>query len=83
MPWTGTVDVRAEKRWPLLGTQLGLFFEASNLFDNLNSLRVQPYTGRLWDTGKLDLLATGTDYVHDPSDAGPPRLFRLGALILF
>jgi outer membrane receptor protein involved in Fe transport len=83
MPWTGTVDMRAEKRWPLLGTQLGLFFEASNLFDNLNALRVQPYTGRLWDTGKLDLLATGTDYVHDPSDAGPPRLLRMGALILF
>ena len=83
MPWTGTVDMRAEKRWPLLGTQLGLFFEARNLFDNLNALRVQPFTGRLWDTGKLDLLATGTDYVHDPSDAGPPRLFRMGALILF
>lgn len=83
MPWTGTVDLRAEKRWPIKGTHLGIFFEVSNLFNKLNALRVQPFTGRVWDTGKLDLLATGTDYVHDPSDVGPPRLIRMGALILF
>jgi outer membrane receptor protein involved in Fe transport len=83
MPWTGAVDVRLEKRWPLWGSTLGAFVEAANIFDNLNALRVQPFTGRLWDTGKLDLLATGTDYVHNPGDAGPPRLFRVGALIIF
>jgi hypothetical protein len=44
----------------------------------LNALQVQPFTGRLWDTGKLELLATGTDFVHNPSDAGPPRLVRAG-----
>jgi outer membrane receptor protein involved in Fe transport len=83
MPWTGRVDIRLEKRWPVWGTTLGAFVETTNLFNNLNALRVQPYTGRLWDTGKLELLATGTDYVHNPSDAGPPRLFRIGALIIF
>ena len=83
MPWTGTVDVRLEKRWNITRVELGAFVEAANLFNNLNALRVQPYTGRLWDTGKLDLLATGTDYVHDPSDAGRPRIFRIGALIFF
>jgi outer membrane receptor protein involved in Fe transport len=83
MPWTGAIDLRLEKRWPFYGTQIGAFMEARNLFNNLNALRVQPFTGRLWDTGKLDLLATGTDYVHDPSDAGPPRLIRLGALFFF
>jgi outer membrane receptor protein involved in Fe transport len=83
MPWTGTVDLRLEKRWFLFGTQLGGFFEITNLFDRLNALRVQPFTGRLWDTGKLDLLKTGTDFVHDPSDAGPPRLIRFGVLFLF
>ncbi len=83
MPWTGTVDMRVEKRWRLMGSQVGAFVEISNLFDRLNALRVQPFTGRLWDTGKLELLATGTDYVHDPSDAGPPRLITMGALITF
>jgi outer membrane receptor protein involved in Fe transport len=82
-PWTGSVAVRLEKRWPLWGNTLGAFAEGSNIFNNLNALRVQPFTGRLWDTGKLDLLATGTDFVHNPSDAGPPRLFRVGALIIF
>ena len=83
MPWTGTVDIRLEKRWPVSGTQIGGFLEVNNLFDKLNAIRVQPYTGKLWDTGKLDLLATGTDYVHDPSDAGSPRLIRVGALVMF
>lgn len=83
MPWTGTVDLRLEKRWNIPRAQIGAFFEVANLFDRLNALRVQPYTGRLWDTGKLDLLSTGTDYVHNPSDAGPPRLFRVGGLIYF
>ncbi len=83
MPWTGVVDMRIEKRWLLFNLQLGAFVEVTNLFDNLNALRVQPFTGRLWDTGKLDLLATGTDFVHDPSDAGPPRLIQIGALIFF
>ncbi|NOX37015.1 MAG: TonB-dependent receptor [Calditrichaeota bacterium] len=83
MPWTGTVDLRLEKRWNFMGSQWGVFTEITNLFDRLNVLRVQPYTGRIWDTGKLDLLATGTDYVHDPSDAGPPRLIRLGAVVQF
>jgi outer membrane receptor protein involved in Fe transport len=83
MPWTSTVDVRLEKRWPLARARFGIFMEATNIFDTLNALRVQPFTGRLWDTGKLELLATGTDYVHDPSDAGPPRLIRAGALITF
>lgn len=83
MPWISTVDIRLEKRWPVPGMNLGAFAEITNLFDILNPLIVQPYTGRLWDTGKLDLLATGTDFVHDPADAGPPRLIRIGALILF
>ncbi|MEJ2636045.1 MAG: TonB-dependent receptor [Calditrichia bacterium] len=83
MPWTGSVDVRLEKRWNAMGTQLGAFMEVTNLFDRLNALTVQPFTGRLWDTGKLDLLATGTDYIHDPSNAGPPRLIRLGGLVTF
>ncbi len=82
-PWTGTVDLRLEKRWRFAGFRLALFGEVTNLFDKLNALRVQPFTGRLWDTGKLHLLATGTDYVHDPSDAGPPRMIRMGAMILF
>jgi outer membrane receptor protein involved in Fe transport len=83
MPWTGTVDMRLVKRWNIARVELGGFFEVANLFNRLNALRVQPYTGRLWDTGKLDLLKTGTDYVHDPRDAGPPRIFRVGALIFF
>lgn len=83
MPWTGTVDVRLEKRWPALGSQLGAFLEVTNLFNKLNALNVQPFTGRLWDTGKLELLATGTDYVHDPGDAGLPRLIRIGVLFMF
>jgi len=83
MPWTSTVDARLEKRWPIAAARLGVFVETTNIFNTLNALRVQPFTGRLWDTGKLDLLATGTDYVHDPGDAGPPRLIRVGALIIF
>ncbi len=83
MPWTGTVDMRVEKRWMVFGRHVGAFVEVLNVFDRLNPLRVQPYTGKIWDTGKLDLLATGTDYVHDPTDAGLPRLIRLGALFIF
>jgi outer membrane receptor protein involved in Fe transport len=78
MPWTGMVDMKLEKRFNLAKTRLGIFLEVTNLFDRLNALRVQPFTGRLWDTGKLELLATGTDFVHNPSDAAPPRLVRLG-----
>ena len=64
MPWTGTVDVRLEKRWPLVFGQLGGFLEVTNLFDKLNALQVQPFTGRLWDTGKLELLSTGSSTMY-------------------
>ncbi|OQY27474.1 MAG: hypothetical protein B6244_10500 [Candidatus Cloacimonetes bacterium 4572_55] len=86
MPWTGTVDLRVQKRIPIgvgAARNLTIFTEISNLFDRQNALRVQSRTGKLWDTGRLELLSTGEDYVHDPSDAGAPRLIRIGAGLSF
>lgn len=78
MPWTNTVDIRLEKFFPVTRANLSVFLEVTNLFDRLNPLIVQPRTGKVWDDGKSRLFGSGQDFMHDPSDVGPPRIVKLG-----
>jgi outer membrane receptor protein involved in Fe transport len=81
MPWTKTVDIRLEKKFPLTLFQLSFFVEATNIFDWLNPLVVQPRSGKVWDDGKSTLFGSGRDYMHDPLDVGPPRIIKIGASV--
>jgi len=81
MPWTKSVDVRLEKKFPLSFAKLSVFVEATNIFDWLNPLRVQPRSGKIWDDGKSTLFGSGEDYKHNPQDVGPPRIVKIGASV--
>jgi outer membrane receptor protein involved in Fe transport len=81
MPWTKSVDFRIEKFVPVSLFDFSVFLEVTNVFDWLNPLVVQPRTGKVWDDGKSHLFGTGKDYMHDPSDVGPPRIIKLGTSI--
>jgi outer membrane receptor for ferrienterochelin and colicin len=77
MPATYSVDVQVSKDWNIGPTVFTAFVEVLNLTDHKNVVYV--YT----DTGEPDV-STGPpmpsqDYVHDPSNYGPPRRVRLGA----
>lgn len=78
MPWTNSVDIRLEKFFPVSRASLSVFLEVTNLFDRLNPLIVQPRTGKVWNDGKSRLFGSGQDFMHDPSDVGPPRIVKLG-----
>lgn len=78
MPWTNSVDIRAEKFFAVGGINASYFLEATNIFDRLNPVFVQPRTGKVWDDGKSELFGSGDDFEHDPSNVGPPRIIRLG-----
>ena len=81
MPWTKSIDFRLEKFFPVSKIDFSVFVEALNLFDWLNPVVVQPRTGKVWDDGKSKLFGSGKDFMHDPSDVGPPRMIRVGASI--
>ena len=81
MPWTKSVDVRLEKKFPLSSIELSFFVEATNIFDWLNPFVVQPRSGKVWDDGKSTLFGSGRDFMHNPKDVGPPRIIQLGASV--
>jgi outer membrane receptor protein involved in Fe transport len=76
MPMTYSVDAQISKEWKFSSTKVTIFAEILNLTDHKNVLYV--YT----DTGEPDVTYSGgysQDYMHDPSNFGPPRRIRLGA----
>ena len=81
MPWTKTLDFRLEKFIRISQMSFTLFVEATNIFDWLNPVVVQPRTGELWDDGKSRLFGSGKDYMHDPNDVLAPRIVRIGTSI--
>jgi hypothetical protein len=83
MPWTKTLDLRLEKFMDFSGFAFTMFLEATNVFDWLNPVVVQPRTGELWDDGKSYLFGSGKDYMHDPNDVTAPRLVRIGTSFAF
>jgi hypothetical protein len=81
MPATYSVDMQVSKDWNIGPTLFTAFVEALNLTNHKNVTYV--YT----DTGEPDV-STGPpmpsqEYVHDPSNYGPPRRIRLGARFSF
>jgi len=81
MPWTKSVDIRLEKKFPLSFFELSVFVEATNIFDWLNPLVVQSRSGKVWDDGKSTLFGSGEDIRHNPKDVGPPQIVKLGASV--
>lgn len=81
MPWTKTLDFRLEKFLNVSQMAFTVFVEATNIFDWLNPVVVQPRTGELWDDGKSYLFGSGKDYMHDPNDVIAPRIVRIGTSI--
>ena len=76
MPMTYSVDAQISKEWKLGPTKVTIFAEILNLTNHKNVLYVYS------DTGEPDVTLSGgysLDYMHDPSNFGPPRRIRLGA----
>jgi outer membrane receptor protein involved in Fe transport len=80
LPGTYSLDLEIMKEFKINPLTLTVFAEILNLTDAKNVIAV--YT----DTGEPDVTTVGThsqEYVHDPSNFGPPRQIRLGAGIRF
>lgn len=79
MPWTGTIDLHFERRFPMGSVTSSFFAEVTNLTDRLNVVRVDPITGDVWQVGILGGASPEhLDAAYNPSDVGPPRRVRLG-----
>lgn len=83
MPWTKSIDARLEKKFSVSELDLSVFIEATNVFDWLNPVVVQPRSGKVWDDGKSTLFGSGKDYMHNPKHVGPPRIVKVGASVSF
>ena len=81
MPWTKSVDARLEKKFPFSSFEFSVFVEATNIFDWLNPVVVQPRSGKVWDDGKSTLFGSGEDFRHNPLHVGPPRIVMIGATV--
>jgi outer membrane receptor protein involved in Fe transport len=81
MPATYSIDLQISKEWKLGPALFAAFVEALNLTDHKNVTYVYS------DTGEPDVSygppVPSQDYVHDPSNYGPPRRIRLGARVSF
>lgn len=80
-PATSNVDIRAWKRFPLLGLDFTVDLWVDNLFNNQNIQYVYGLTGR-YDTNSKP---TGANYVYegdpiakDPTNLDPGRNIRIG-----
>lgn len=80
MPWTMTVDFRADRGFAVGSVKPTVFLEVTNLFDRRNALYVYPRTGRPWDAGKGGMENTA-DYIKDPSNVDAPRQVRAGVRV--
>jgi outer membrane receptor for ferrienterochelin and colicin len=79
LPWTGTVDLNLYKDILSGSFKQSLFLEITNLFDRQNVLRVNSFTGNLWETSEGTAAGSeAIDSAFDPSDVGPPRIIRIG-----
>jgi outer membrane receptor protein involved in Fe transport len=80
-PSTTNVDVRAWKRFPLLGLDFTVDLWVDNLFDNENIEYVYGLTGR-YDTSSKPVGANyvfeGADISNNPRNLGPGRNIRIG-----
>jgi outer membrane receptor protein involved in Fe transport len=80
-PATSNVDIRAWKRFPLLGLDFTLDLWIDNLFDNENIQYVHSITGR-HDTNSKPVGASyvfeGDDISQSPTYLGPGRNIRVG-----
>ncbi|MFH2055780.1 MAG: TonB-dependent receptor, partial [bacterium] len=80
-PATTNVDVRAWKRFPLLGLDFTVDLWVDNLFDNENIDYIYGLTGR-YDTSSKPVGANyvfeGDDLSNSPTNLGPGRNIRLG-----
>ena len=84
LPWTGTVDLNLYKDFLSGGFKQTFFVEITNLLDRQNVLRVNPFTGRLWETtGGGSEGREAVDSAFDPSDVAVPRIVRLGVRTSF
>ena len=76
MPMTFSVDAQINKEWKFGPTKVTIFVEILNLTNYKNVLYVYS------DTGEPDVTydtSHSQEYIHDPSNFGPPRRIRLGA----
>ena len=76
MPMTFSADAQINKEWKFGPTKVTIFVEILNLTNYKNVLYVYS------DTGEPDITydtSHSQEYIHDPSNFGPPRRIRLGA----
>ena len=74
LPDVYTIDLQSEKFFNLGKIKLGVFFEVYNLLNRENVRSVYSYTGLPDDSGEPE----SYEYVADPLNYYPPRVFYLG-----
>jgi outer membrane receptor protein involved in Fe transport len=80
LPWTGTVDLRANKDFQWAGLNLKFFVDVTNVFDRQNVLNVFSSTG----SPTSDLIpGRSQEFLDRPNWFGPPRHVEAGVEIGF
>lgn len=79
-PWSGTVNLRLNKDFHLLGFKQVLYVDVWNLFNKVNVLQVFTSTGKPDDSANPN--SSGEDQ-HRPHWIGPPRQIELGVQVVF
>jgi len=81
MPYIYTIDLDAEKRFPLGPANLGVFMQIYNLLDRQNVRSVYSATGKPDDFGEFE--RASYEYMADPTNYFPSRAFYLGISLGF
>jgi outer membrane receptor protein involved in Fe transport len=79
-PWTGTVNLRINKDFHLLGFKQVIYVDVWNLLDKENVLQVFTSTGKPDESANPN--SSGEDQ-HRPHWIGPPRQIELGIQVIF
>lgn len=84
-PMSISFDLKAEKYFTILNTQMTAYLWITNLFDRLNEWNVYSSTGRANNdleaklgAGEIVGLHTLEDYISNPTFYSPPRQIRIG-----
>ncbi|MBM4169834.1 MAG: TonB-dependent receptor [Ignavibacteria bacterium] len=80
-PWTNMLDIKVSREFRIAGTRLTAYFDAENVLDALNTVRVWTHTGEPWTQGPTSIFTQ--DRQANPRSVGPRRALRFGFFVDF
>jgi outer membrane receptor protein involved in Fe transport len=79
--WMTNLDVKISRDFKFSDIICAVYFDVTNVFDNLNDVTVWTRTGEAWNQGPTSVFSK--DFQSDPENMGPRRSFRAGIILEF